>query len=123
MAEEMLQNQVDEIRALLDSQLHARGSTLDAQIRKAGRRLPRRIRRHARAVANALALIENPKLSRMVNQPQIRRSASQVIIHLKTIDPRDRFKGRMLNRLGAIAAVLIFTFIVVIYVMVQRGLI
>jgi hypothetical protein len=59
----------------------------------------------------------------MVDQKQISRSASQVIAHLKTIDPRDRFKGRMLNMLGAISAVLIITFIAVIYVMVQRDLI
>lgn len=123
MAEEMLQNQVDEMRALLDSRLRARGRTLHAQIRKAGRRLPRRIRRDARSVADALTMIENPKLARMVDQTQISKSAAQVITYLKTIDPRDRFKGRLLNMLGAVSAVLIITFIAVIYVMVQRGLI
>lgn len=123
MAEEMLQNQVDEMRALLDSQLRARGRTLDAQIRKAGRRLPRRIRREAHQVSEAMSLIENPKLARMVDQDRITQSAQKVTVYLKTLNPRDRLKGRVLNMLGAISAVLIFTFIAVVYVMVQRGLI
>jgi len=36
MTEEMLQNQVDEIRHLLETQLRAKGRTLEAQLRKAG---------------------------------------------------------------------------------------
>ena len=123
MAEEMLQNQVDEMRKLLDSQLFARGRTLEAQVRKAGRRLPRRVRKDAQAVISAMMLIRNPKLARMVNEDAVRACADRVIAHLQTIDPMDRFKDRLLGILGAISAVLILTFILVVYVMVKRGLV
>jgi hypothetical protein len=123
MVKEILQNQVDELRGLLDSQLRVRGRTLEAQVRKAGRRLPRRIRRDAHTVINATALMENPKLARMVDQEQVRTAAQNVIVHLQSIDPMDRFKGRVLGMLGAISAVLILTFVLVVYVSVKRGLV
>jgi hypothetical protein len=123
MTEETLQNQVDEMRSLLDSQLRARGRSLDAQIRKAGRRLPRRIRNDAQVVMQAMSLIENPKLARMVDEEKIRKAGQAVIDHLKSIDPMDRFKGRILGMLGAISAVLIITFIITVYVLVNRGLV
>jgi hypothetical protein len=123
MAEEMLQNQVDELCGLLDSKLRARGRTLEAQVHKAGRRLPRRIRRDAQAVINATALMKNPKLARMVDQKQVRKAAQNVITHLQSIDPMDQLKGHVLGMLGAISAVFILTFILVVYISVKRGLI
>lgn len=123
MTEETLQNQVDEMRSLLASQLRARGATLEAQVRKAGRRLPRRIRQDAQAVTSAISLADNPKLSLMVDQNTATKSAKNVIAHLKTIDRSDQIKGRVLGFLGSVSAVLILTFIVVVYVLVKRGLI
>lgn len=122
MAEEMLQNQVDEIRALLAAKLRARGQTLDAQLRKAGRQLPRRLRREAKVVVDAMTVAENPKLARMNDDLATRKAAQNLINFLKTIDPADRLKGRILGILGTISAVLIVTFIVVVYVLVKRGL-
>lgn len=123
MVAETLQNQVDEMRGLLDSQLRARGVSLEAQVRKAGRRLPRRIRNDAQSVIAAMSLAQNPKLARMVDEKSVSKSALSVIDHLKTIDPMDRFKGRLLGVLGAISAILILTFVLVVYVLVKRGLV
>jgi hypothetical protein len=123
MTEETLQNQVDEMRGLLASQLRVRGATLEAQVRKAGRRLPRRVRHDLQAVAEAMSLADNPKLSRMVDRTTVSQSVQNVIIHLKTIDRRDLFKGRFLGILGSMSAVLILTFTAVVYVLVKRGLI
>jgi hypothetical protein len=123
MAEETLQNQVDEIRGLLKSQLRARGDSLEVQVRKAGRGLPRVIRQDAKVIVSAKSLLQNPKTARMVDQTAAQRAAQNVIAHLKTIDRRDRLKGRILGILGSVSAVFILTFIVVVYVLVKRGLI
>ena len=123
MAEETLQNQVDEIRGLLKSQLRARGGSLEVQLRKAGRRLPRSIRQDSQVVTSAMPLVQNPKMSRMVDQNKTMKSAQNVIAHLKTIDRRDRLKGRILDALGSVSAILILTFIAAVYVLVKRGLV
>ena len=123
MVEETLQNQVDEIRGLLKSQLRARGGSLEAQVRKAGRGLPRAIRQDAKVIVSAKSLLQNPKTARMVDQTAALKATQNVIAHLKTIDRRDRLKGRILGILGSVSAVLILTFIVVVYVLVKRGLI
>ena len=123
MVEETLQNQVDEIRGLLKSQLRARGGSLEVQLRKAGRRLPRSIRQDSQVVTSAMPLVQNPKMSRMVDQNTTMKSAQNVIAHLKTIDRRDRLKGRILGALGSVSAILILTFIAAVYVLVKRGLV
>ena len=123
MVEETLQNQVDEMRKLLETQLRARGKTLAAQVRKAGRQLPRRIRKDAQDVIDAMSLVENPKLARIVDSDAVKRSAQNVIDHLQTIDPMDRLKGRILSILGAVAIVLLVTFAIFVYVLVKRGLV
>jgi len=123
MTEEMLQNQVDEIRHLLETQLRAKGRTLEAQLRKAGRRLPRKIRADAAIVVDATVQIQNPKLARMIDEDAVTRAAENIKTHLQSHDPWERFKDRWLGILGAISAALIFTFIVVVYVLVQRGIV
>lgn len=123
MAEETLQNQVDEMRTLLESQLRVRGRSLEAQVRKAGRQLPRRIRRDAQSVLSAMTLAQSPKLAPMVDEAATMRAAQRVIDHLKTIDPFDRLKGRVLGILGVIAIVVLLTFAIFVYVLVSRDLV
>ena len=62
-----MQQMVNEVRDGLQGKLHVRGRSLDAQIRKAGRRLPRRVRQDATYLAQGVALMENPKLARMID--------------------------------------------------------
>lgn len=123
MTGEMLQNQSDEIRKLLETQLRVKGRSLAVQTRRAGRRLPRRLRRDVAAVIETQALMQNPKLARMADMGAASAAAERVIAHLKTVDPWERTKDRWLGILGAISAALIFTFVVVIYVLWARGII
>ncbi len=116
-----LQSQVNEISALMAERLRVRGGTLETQLRKAGRSLPRPIRREGFYLAQAAVLARNPKLIRMVNEARVEKAYQAVITHLKGIDPVDRLKGRILGILGSISAALIVMFIVVVYVLVQRG--
>jgi len=122
MAEEMLQNQVDEIRELFASKLHARGRSFQAQVRKAGRQLPRRQRQNAKIISDAVDIAENPKLARMLDEHETSKALNSLTEYLKSIDPKDRLKGRILSVLGSISAALIVTFIVVVYVLVKRDL-
>ena len=123
MTAETLQNQVDEISALLAEKLRAKGRTLDAQVRRAGRRLPKRLRSDIQALIEAQRVADHPKLGRQIDIAAISAGSERVIAHLKTIDPWERFKDRWLGILGAISLGLIVTFIVVVYVLWARGLV
>lgn len=123
MTEEMLQNQADEISKLLATQLRVKGRTLEDQLRKAGRRLPKKLRADVERLIEANRLIQNPKLARMVDRAAISTGNDRVIAHLRTLEPWERFKDRWLGILGAISAALIFTFVVVVYILWQRGLV
>lgn len=123
MTAEILQNQADEISILLRDKLRVRGRSLQVQQRKIGRRLPKKLRGDIADLIIALDIADHPKLGRQVEVDAISAGATRVIAHLQEIDPWERFKDRMLGILGAVSAVLIFTFIVVVYVLWQRGLI
>lgn len=118
-----MQNQADEISALLAAKLRARGRTLDAQLRKAGRGLPKRLRGDVRNLIEAQRLINHPKLGRQIDVAAISEGCGRVIGHLQGIDPWERFKDRWLGILGAISIALIVTFIALVYVLWKRGLV
>ena len=123
MTAETLQNQADEISALLAEKLRVRGRTLAAQHRKVGRRMPRKLRADIAALLKAQEVIDHPKLGRQVDIDAISAGTGRVIGHLQAIDPWERFKDRWLGILGAISAALIVTFILVVYVLWKRGLV
>ncbi|MEJ6397249.1 hypothetical protein [Yoonia sp. 208BN28-4] len=123
MTAENLETQLNDLQALMAEKLRVRGPTFGAQLRKAGRALPRGVRRDGAYLAQAETLMQNPKLVRMIDQRQADKAHANIVAHLQTVDPADRIKGRVLGILGSISAVLIFTFIVVVYVLVQRGIV
>lgn len=123
MSGEQVSDYAAQISTLMAERLRIKGRSLDAQIHKSGRRLPRRIKRDAAFVAQANTLIANPKLARMVDVAAVRRAGDNVIAHLQTIDPRKIAIDRILRTLAKFSAVLIITFIAVIWYARSRGLI
>jgi len=123
MSGELLQTQIDEIRHLMETRLRIRGKTLEQQVRKAGRLLPRAERREAVYLAQAATVMQHPKLSRMVDSAKATKAHARVAQFLKTIDPKDRAKGRLLAWLGSISFTGIVLFIGVVWVLVARGLV
>jgi hypothetical protein len=123
MAGEMLQIQIDEVRALMETRLRVRGKTLDQQVRKAGRLLPRAERREAIYLAQAATVMQHPKLSRMVDQSKAAQAHARVTRFLNTVDPKDRAKGKLLGWLGSLAFGFIVLFMLVIVILVQRGIV
>jgi hypothetical protein len=99
----LLDTQIEELRALLRTRLSIRGKTLPAQIRKAGRLLPRAVRRDATFLAEAQAMMQNPKLARMVDPAKLDLAHKSVVTFLESVDPKERRKDRLLGLLGYLA--------------------
>lgn len=123
MTPQDLAPQIDDIRALLDTQLRIRGATLDKQIHRAGRLLPRKIRAEAAFLVQANLLVQNPKLARMIDPGRVQRAHALVAAHLRGIDPKDRLKGRLLNIAGLLAFNLLLTGGLVVAYLVWRGIV
>ena len=118
-----LHNQIEEIRTLMWERLRIRGRDLGHQVRKAGRLLPKRQRRDGAFLAQAAVLVQNPKLARMVDESRVQRAHDDMVAFLKTVDPKDRAKGKLLGILGVIAFNLLLIFAVGVWYLWSRGLV
>lgn len=113
---------IQDVRALLKERESASGDLAGA-LKKTRRRLPRRIFRQGMLLAEALPLLEHPKLQFTVDEPRLRGAAREVKAHLEAIDLADRRKGRVLDILASIAFALIIVFALTVAVLRWRGLI
>ncbi|MEL6683125.1 MAG: hypothetical protein AAFQ09_10845 [Pseudomonadota bacterium] len=123
MTEEMLQKQAEQISTLLDQKLRARGKSLQAQMNKAGRRLPKKLRADLTRIIDAQDVAAHPKFAHRADFKSALQGGDRIIAHLEKINRWEQFKDRWLGILGAVSAALIVTFILVVYVLVQRGLV
>ncbi|WP_019956182.1 hypothetical protein [Yoonia vestfoldensis] len=118
-----IHTQVDEIGTLLDQKLGLRARTFEAQVRKARRFLPRALRRELIYLAQAEALADNPKLHRMIDRPRLDAAHRNALAYLDRIDVKQKRRTAALNVVASIAFGILVTAIVVIFVLVQRGLV
>jgi len=123
MSANTLQTQVDEVRNLMETQLRVRGKTLGQQVRRAGRLLPRAEQREAMYLAQAATVLAHPKLSRMVDESKAAKAHARLTQFLRSVDPKDRARGKFLGWLGSLAFGLIVVFVLVVIVLVQRGIV
>ncbi len=123
MIGDMLDNQIAEVRKLMETQLRIRGKSLEYQVRKAGRLLPRNLRHDAVYLAQAATIMNHPKLSRMVDLDKATKAHARLVAFLEKVDPKDRAKGVLLSWLGSLAFAAIVVFIVVVTVLVKRGIV
>ncbi|PUB18697.1 hypothetical protein [Yoonia sediminilitoris] len=114
---------VAEIRTLLEVKLRVKGRDLRTQVRRAGRRLPRKVRRDLKFLIETEKIAANPKLGRMVNDAKVAKAHASVVGYLEAINPREAMWNLILNITASIALALIVVFVVVLYLLVQRGLI
>jgi hypothetical protein len=112
--------EIEEIRGLLSEKEHASGDLSNA-LTKARRRLPRRIYRQGVVLADALPLLNHPKLSVTVDDKRLHRAAREVLGHLRSIDMAERRKDRQLGLLGSMAFSLLSVATLVIIVLRWRG--
>lgn len=116
-----LSRHIAEIRELMEQKLWVKGRSLKVQTRKAGRRLPRKVRRDLRYLMDTAIIAENPKLGRMIDAARVDKAHANIVAHLQALNPREAMWTRVLNIAASVALALIVTFVVVLYVLVQRG--
>ena len=118
-----LQNEVDEIRKLIEQRLGYRASSFERQLRKARRYFPRAVRADADFLSEAEKLARNPKLRPMINGARASKAYASVSGFLKTVDKRQRRKELLIDYLAAMAFYLLLIGSGVLALMVARGLI
>lgn len=123
MNDETLQKQADEIGLLLEQKMRIRGRSFATQVRKVDRRMPKKLRADLARIVETLETGSHPKFAHRVDYSAASQGADRVIAHLGQIDRWEMFKDRWLSILGAVSAALIVTFILVVWVLVQRGLV
>lgn len=112
--------EIEEIRSLLAERTQASGD-LPLALRKARRQLPRRIYRQGMRLAEALPLLEHPKLSLTLDQVALHGASREVTAHLRSINLAERRKDRLLQVLGSMAFSLLAVVALLILVLRWRG--
>jgi hypothetical protein len=110
-----------EVQELLRKKLDVRGRTLGESLQKSGRLLPRWLQQQGEVLAEAEMKVVHPKLARQIDIRAVERAHRSMVTHLKTIDPKDRRIGRVLNVLGGLTFNMILFFALLITVLVWRG--
>ena len=114
-------DRADHLADLMTKQLRARGTTLTDVARHAGRRLPRRLHRDVDVVAEAARLSEHPKLRRMVDAQEFRKSETRLSRYLGEQTPRTERQNEFLDRLAAIAFIICVVVLGLFFWMLSTG--
>jgi hypothetical protein len=118
---QMIEQNIADIRALLETKLRVRGASLSVQIRKARRLLPRSVRSDLIYLVETAELSQNPKLLRMVDTARVARAHRNAVAFLEGVDLREQRITGFINVVATIALAILVTVALVIYVLVQRG--
>jgi len=111
----------DEMAGRMARQLRVRGTGLAEVTRNAGRRLPRRLRSDAEALIRAEALSGHPKLAHQVDPKRIARAVKRLNRYLERQNPGRERWGAILDRLAAVAFVLVVAVLAVFFTLLRRG--
>ncbi len=111
----------DEVRGLIEERLRIKGATLEKALSRAGRLLPKWAHREGRYLAQATQFTEHPKLRLMIDAGKVEKAHNALVDHLKTIDPAERRKSRILGTLGVVSFNLIIVVVAFISFLIWRG--
>ena len=103
--------------------LRVRGRTLDDKLRRARRLLPRRVAREAAYLAQAQHICGAPKLARRIDPARLDAAHRAVTEYLRSVDPKERRKDRLLGILGVVAVNILLIGGALIYYLWYRGLV
>jgi len=118
---ELVQEKAAEVADLMKERLNVRGKDLATKLRHTGRMMPKRIKREARFLADASALAENPRLSRMIDPVRVEAAHRACVGFLQAVDVADRRKGVLLGILGSVTLAFVVVSALVITALVWRG--
>ena len=88
------------ISELMQERLGIRGSDLETKLRKAQRLMPRWVYRDARTLVEAQRLMGHPKLMMQTDPTSLERSFQTCESWLKSVDPKERRKDKILGLLA-----------------------
>ncbi|AKS46845.1 hypothetical protein SAMN05444287_1969 [Octadecabacter temperatus] len=111
----------DEVQSLIEERLRIKGRTLEKALARAGRLLPKWAHREGRYLAQASQLMAHPKLRLMIDEAKAVKARDLLVAHLKSIDPKERRKTRVLGILGVISFNLIIVFAALMAYLLWRG--
>ena len=97
---ESVAQRTEQLADLIEERLGIRGRGLEVKLRRAGRLLPRWVRREAEKLVEAQALMGHPKLMMQADPAALKTAYSQVEGWLKSVDPAERRKDRILGFLA-----------------------
>lgn len=123
MTNDALLAKLDEIDTLLAERLRVRGLTLADKVRKAGRSLPRAISREAAYLAEAQQFAQAPKLARRIDESRVEAAHQAVVQYLRTVDPKEQRKDRILGILGIVAFNILLFGGLMIYYLWSQGIV
>ncbi|SLN42830.1 hypothetical protein [Pseudooctadecabacter jejudonensis] len=111
----------EDIKTLIEDRLRLKSRSLSHAIRRAGRLLPAWARREARFIAQAETMMAHPKLRVRVDEAKLARAHADLTNYLRTIDPKERRKTRVLGILGTVSFNLIVIVAAFVTYLVWRG--
>jgi len=111
----------DEVKRLIEQRLRIKSATLDKALSRVGRLLPTWAQREGRYLTQAAQLMAHPKLRLMVDEAKVEKAHKTQVEHLKTIDPVQRRKTRVLGTLGVVSFNLIVVVVASVSFMIWRG--
>lgn len=111
----------DEVRSLIEERLRIKARTLEKALSKSGRLLPKWAQREGRYLVHAQQFMGHPKLHLMIDEAKVDKAHKALIDHLKTIDPSERRKTKVLSILGSVSFNLIVIAGALVGFLVWRG--
>ena len=105
----------------MSRQLRVKGDGLAEVTARAGRKLPKRLRAEAEILIKAEAMAKNPKLARLVNPSQIRKSERKLLKFLGRQSPASERRGEILDLIAKIAFVIFVVVLIAFFTLLNRG--
>jgi hypothetical protein len=121
MSGEPVTRYAEEVRDLIEKRLRIKGATLEQSLARAGRLLPKWAQREGRYLTEAQQVMHHPKLHLMIDEAQVKAAHHRLVEHLKSIDPLERRKTRVLGKLGVVSFNLILVAVALIAWLIWRG--
>jgi hypothetical protein len=91
------------VKNLIEERLRVKGRTLEKALSRAARLLPKWAHREGTYLVHAQQFTGHPKLRLMIDDAKVTKAHAILIEHLKTIDPSERRKTKVLGVLGSIS--------------------
>ncbi len=118
-----LQEMADGVARQMGRRLGLRGRDLEAKLCRSRRVLPGHVRMEAQLLADAARRARDPRQQMRIDPGRATRAYTQCMGWLRTVDPRQRRRHRMLDWAAGLAFQLLLLAALVIGVILWRGLV